>query len=85
MHTVANCPAPLSHKVTVVGVGAVGMACAFSILTQNVSNLLALIDKDPKRLEGEVLDLQHGSQFVRNANISGSTGKKSSLMQLNWI
>lgn len=72
---VTNCPAPPSHKVTVVGAGAVGMACAFSILTQNVSNHISLIDSDPKRLEGEVLDLQHGSAFIRNANISGSTGK----------
>lgn len=75
MHMVSNCPATSSQKVTVVGVGAVGMACAFSILTQNVSNEVSLVDSEPKKLEGEVLDLQHGSAFIRNANISGSTGK----------
>lgn len=31
---VAECDAPSNNKVTVVGIGQVGMACAFSILTQ---------------------------------------------------
>ena len=30
----ANSPAAATNKITVVGIGAVGMACAFSILTQ---------------------------------------------------
>lgn len=59
-------------KVTVVGVGAVGMACAFSILTQNISHDIALIDIEKNKLRAEELDLQHGSCFVKNANISAS-------------
>ncbi|XP_018335397.1 L-lactate dehydrogenase-like isoform X2 [Agrilus planipennis] len=61
------------NKVTVVGVGAVGMACAFSILTKGVSNDIALVDCVADKLQGEMLDLQHGSGFIENARIVAST------------
>ncbi|KAF5301269.1 hypothetical protein FQR65_LT00969 [Abscondita terminalis] len=61
------------HKITVVGIGQVGMACAFSILTQNVSNDVALVDCMEEKLQGELLDLQHGSCFMKNAQIHAST------------
>lgn len=62
-----------SNKVTVVGIGAVGMAAAFSILAQNVSSDVALIDVFENKLKGELMDLQHGSNFLKNAKISAST------------
>ena len=52
-------------KVTVVGVGQVGMACAFSLLTQHICSELALVDMMPDKLRGEMLDLQHGLTFLR--------------------
>ncbi|XP_053677271.1 L-lactate dehydrogenase [Anopheles nili] len=61
------------NKVTVVGIGQVGMACAFSILTQNVSSEIALIDVNADKLQGEMLDLQHGSAFMKNAKIQAGT------------
>ncbi|XP_035912349.1 L-lactate dehydrogenase [Anopheles stephensi] len=61
------------NKVTVVGIGQVGMACAFSILTQNVSSEVALIDVNADKLQGEMLDLQHGSAFMKNAHINAGT------------
>ncbi|KAF2883510.1 hypothetical protein ILUMI_22683 [Ignelater luminosus] len=61
------------NKITVVGVGTVGMACAFGILTQNISTDVALIDSTEERLMGEMLDLQHGSQFLNSARIKAST------------
>ncbi|VEN60297.1 unnamed protein product, partial [Callosobruchus maculatus] len=60
-------------RVTVVGVGAVGMACAFSILSQGYSSDLVLIDCMEDKLRGEMMDLQHGSLFLRNPKISSST------------
>lgn len=62
-----------STKVTVVGVGQVGMACAFSILTQKVSSDVALVDCIKDKLKGEMLDLQHGSPFLNGAKINAST------------
>jgi len=67
---------PLEHtgnKVTVVGVGQVGMACAFSVLTQGLCSELALVDMVEDKLRGELLDLQHGLAFIKNAKISAST------------
>jgi len=60
-------------KVTVVGVGAVGMACAFSLLTQSICSELALVDMMEDKLRGEMLDLQHGLTFLRNIKIDAST------------
>ncbi|CAH0547730.1 unnamed protein product [Brassicogethes aeneus] len=62
-----------SDRVTVVGSGQVGMAVAFSLLTQNISNDIVLIDMVEDKIKGEMLDLQHGSLFLRNANITAST------------
>ncbi|XP_012340825.2 L-lactate dehydrogenase-like isoform X1 [Apis florea] len=67
-------PVPTStQKVTVVGVGNVGMACTISLLTKNISSDVALVDMQEDKLKGEMLDLQHGSSFLKNAKISGST------------
>ncbi|KAK4318454.1 hypothetical protein Pmani_010537 [Petrolisthes manimaculis] len=60
-------------KVTVVGVGQVGMACAFSLLTQHICSELALVDVAADKLRGEMMDLQHGLTFLRNVKIEAST------------
>lgn len=52
-------------KVSVVGVGQVGMACAFSLLTQHICSELALVDVAADKLRGEMMDLQHGLTFLR--------------------
>ncbi|CAG9138123.1 unnamed protein product [Plutella xylostella] len=60
------------NKVTVVGCGQVGMAAVFSMLTQNVTNDVALVDMMGDKLKGEMMDLQHGSAFMRNAKVNAS-------------
>ncbi|KAJ2954514.1 hypothetical protein O0L34_g2798 [Tuta absoluta] len=59
-------------KVTVVGCGQVGMAAVFSMLTQNVTNHVAIVDVMEDKLKGEMMDLLHGSSFMRNAKIQAS-------------
>ncbi|XP_071878581.1 L-lactate dehydrogenase isoform X1 [Bombus fervidus] len=73
LNTVIEPVATGRNKVTVVGVGQVGMACAFSILTDNVSSDLVLVDVMADKLKGEMMDLQHGSAFLKNAKINAST------------
>ncbi|CAH8462305.1 unnamed protein product [Dicrocoelium dendriticum] len=58
-------------KITVVGVGAVGMAAAFSVM--EITGELCLIDVLKDKVEGEVLDLQHGQQFLRRCVVRGGT------------
>uniref|UniRef100_A0A2K6TF71 L-lactate dehydrogenase A chain n=1 Tax=Saimiri boliviensis boliviensis TaxID=39432 RepID=A0A2K6TF71_SAIBB len=52
------------NKITVVGVGAVGMACLVGIL-MDLADELALVDVIEDKLKGEMMDLQHGSLFLR--------------------
>lgn len=73
LNTVMDPVPTSSHKVTVVGVGNVGMACTISLLAKNISSDLALVDMVEDKLKGEMLDLQHGSAFLRNAKINAST------------
>uniref|UniRef100_A0A2I3RJT2 L-lactate dehydrogenase n=1 Tax=Pan troglodytes TaxID=9598 RepID=A0A2I3RJT2_PANTR len=57
------------HKITVVGVCAVGMVCAISILIKDLADELALVDVVEDKLKGEITDLQHGSLFLRTLKI----------------
>ncbi|KAM4748327.1 L-lactate dehydrogenase B chain [Rhinophrynus dorsalis] len=57
------------NKITVVGVGQVGMACAVSILQKDLTDELALVDILEDKLKGEMMDLQHGSLFLKTAKI----------------
>lgn len=63
-------------KITVIGVGSVGMAAAFSLM--EITGELCLIDIDANRVQGEVLDLQHGQQFLRRCKVHGSSDYKDS-------
>uniref|UniRef100_A0A8C0PXH3 L-lactate dehydrogenase B chain n=2 Tax=Canis lupus TaxID=9612 RepID=A0A8C0PXH3_CANLF len=58
-----------NNKITVVGVGQVGMACAISILGKSVADELALVDVLEDKLKGEMMDLQHGSLFLQTPKI----------------
>ncbi|XP_007955052.2 L-lactate dehydrogenase A-like 6B [Orycteropus afer afer] len=48
------------------------MACAVSIILKGLSDELALVDTDEGKLQGETMDLQHGSPFVKMPNIVSS-------------
>ncbi|KAJ8777671.1 hypothetical protein J1605_014324, partial [Eschrichtius robustus] len=57
------------NKITVVGVGAVGMACAISVLMKDLADEIALVDVIEDKLKGEMMDLQHGSLFLKTPKI----------------
>ncbi|KAK9747444.1 lactate/malate dehydrogenase, NAD binding domain [Popillia japonica] len=67
-----------SNKVTVVGIGQVGMACAFSILSQKLTTNICLMDANADKLMGETCDLLHGVSFIGDCKIKGSTDYKDS-------
>ncbi|KAM4678489.1 L-lactate dehydrogenase B chain [Discoglossus pictus] len=58
-----------TSKITIVGVGQVGMACATSVLLKELCDELALVDILEDKLRGEMLDLQHGSLFLKTRTI----------------
>lgn len=67
-------PSPTKRhtKISVVGVGNVGMAVAQTVLTQGLADELALVDAKPDKLRGEMLDLQHAAAFLPRTKIRAS-------------
>lgn len=59
-------------KISVVGTGNVGMAIAQTILTQDLADEIALVDVNPDKLRGEMLDLQHAAAFLPRTTILAS-------------
>ena len=59
-------------KVSIVGVGSVGTAIAYACLIRGSASALALYDTNLKKVRAEVLDLNHGSQFVPQCTVTGS-------------
>ncbi len=59
-------------KVSIVGMGSVGTAIAYACLIRGSAKALALYDVNAKKVQAEVLDLNHGSQFVPNCVVTGS-------------
>jgi L-lactate dehydrogenase len=63
------------NKITIVGAGFVGSTTAYTLMLSGLISELVLIDVNTEKVEGEVMDLNHGMQFVRPVRIS--TGKYS--------
>ena len=57
------------RKVTIIGCGFVGAACAFSIMQSGMFSEMVLIDSDKNKAEGEALDISHGVPFAKPIKI----------------
>ncbi|WP_261166928.1 L-lactate dehydrogenase [Microbacterium sp. Marseille-Q6965] len=58
-------------KVTVVGAGAVGSSSAYAMLIRKTARHVALYDIAAQKVEAEVLDLAHGTNFTGSSRITG--------------
>lgn len=47
-----------------MGCGAVGMACVYSMMSREIVGEVVIADIDKKKLEGEVMDLNHSGGFL---------------------
>ncbi|PSN41994.1 L-lactate dehydrogenase A chain [Blattella germanica] len=61
-------------KVSVIGVGSVGMAISMALVTQKICTVLALVDKDDKRVKGEAMDLEEGTIYTGCRILSSNAG-----------
>jgi len=57
-------------KIAIVGAGRVGAAAAFALVTRGVAAEIVLVGRDPRRTEGEALDLSHAAAFVRPTRVT---------------
>ena len=53
------------EKVGVIGVGAVGSACAFALLLRGSCGEIVLVDKDHRRAVGVAADIRYGEPLAR--------------------
>jgi L-lactate dehydrogenase len=60
-----------NSKLTVVGAGSVGTSLAYAALIRGSANEVALYDIAKAKVEAEVLDLAHGTQFTDSRVIGG--------------
>ncbi|KAL3018966.1 hypothetical protein AAZX31_05G056200 [Glycine max] len=65
-------PTKRHNKISVIGAGNVGMAIAQTILTQDLTDELVLVDTNSDKLRGEMLDLQHAAAFLPRTKIHAS-------------
>jgi L-lactate dehydrogenase len=61
-----------NSKLTVVGAGSVGASLAYAALIRGSASEVALYDIAAEKVEAEVLDLAHGTQFT-DARVTGGT------------
>ncbi|WP_350352209.1 L-lactate dehydrogenase [Microbacterium sp. A8/3-1] len=62
-----------NSKLTVVGAGSVGSSVAYAALIRGSARHIALYDVATEKVEAEVLDLAHGTQFTGSSDIVGGS------------
>ncbi|WP_149085435.1 MULTISPECIES: L-lactate dehydrogenase [Microbacterium] len=62
-----------NSKLTVVGAGSVGSSVAYAALIRGSARHVALYDIAAEKVEAEVLDLAHGTQFTGSSDIIGGS------------
>ncbi|WP_295839237.1 L-lactate dehydrogenase [uncultured Microbacterium sp.] len=62
-----------NSKLTVVGAGSVGASVAYASLIRGSARHVALYDIAAEKVEAEVLDLAHGTQFTGSSDITGGS------------
>ncbi len=63
---------PPVSKIAIVGAGSVGATIAYACLLRSVGHQIVLYDVDAAKVEAQILDLNHGLQFVPQAIVEGS-------------
>lgn len=61
-----------TRKIAVIGAGSVGATVAYACLVRGVAKQIVLHDLAKAKVDAEVLDLNHGLQFVPPATVEGS-------------
>src|SRR5918999_3281193 len=65
-------PQDRTSKIAIIGAGSVGATIAYACMVRGVGKQIVLHDVKREKVDAEVLDLNHGLQFVPMATIEGS-------------
>ncbi|XP_031827846.2 L-lactate dehydrogenase isoform X1 [Nomia melanderi] len=64
---------PHRVKVSIVGIGKIGMACAIAILMRRLASEVCLIDHDANKASAEAEDIQHAGVFLGSPLVTGTS------------
>ena len=70
------------RTIGIIGTGHVGMAAAYAVFLRGLASEIILIDKDPRRAEGEAMDLMHGQAFVGSVTVRSGDYKDLAAAQV---
>ncbi|MEM7595336.1 MAG: L-lactate dehydrogenase [Cyanobacteria bacterium P01_A01_bin.83] len=70
---IESCSILRPRKGVIIGLGQVGLACAYSLLIQNCFDELILQDLDLGKVEGEVMDLVQGMSLIDPTDVVAGT------------
>jgi len=59
----------LKPKVSIIGFGNVGIRYTYALIISGLARQIVAVDVDKSRLEGEVMDLSHGSPYIPSVEI----------------
>ncbi len=57
-------------KVVIIGAGAVGSTCAYTLMLKGIFSEISLIDINRDKAEGDALDMNHGLCFTKSVSIN---------------
>ena len=60
-------------KLAIIGAGAVGTSLAYAALIRRSAREIALFDTNKAKVDAEVLDLAHGTQFTGSSRVYGGS------------
>lgn len=63
----------LISRLAIIGAGSVGTSLAYAALIRRSASEVILYDIDQDKVEAEVLDLAHGTQFTGTSRVSGGS------------
>lgn len=62
------------RKISIIGAGFVGSTTAFALMNSGVATEICICDINMDKAMGEVMDLVHGTSFVKPVNIYAGLG-----------
>lgn len=60
----------LKPKVSIIGGGNVGLRYAYALMIRGIARRICLVDLDRERLEGDVMDLNHGIPYISPVEVT---------------
>jgi len=59
----------LSPRIAIIGGGNVGIRTAYALSMRGIARQIVIVDRDRRRLEGNVMDISHGAPYTPTVDI----------------